>query len=925
MEALGKLQFALQRQGTGETEVTVVGSLPEFGSWNVEQGLPLVRTGTNTWALVLPITLPVGRTLEYKYVFFVNNQPEWESLPVNRVVQIAEGLLHIEDQEGVLQSLQRLTTHSSTAQRSRALSNDFLESDLQYTAEDPVVIVSMMLPIQITRNPDYKPGGEKWLFSGTRGLWLPTLYDLAVESMRFRWVGHVDFWTENAKEQEELTQLLLTRFNCCPLFLPPALLQAHLDFCSIVLFPIFHNVINTSVSEMPQYSSDRWEAYRQVNLHFAEKVEEQLTPNALVWVNDYQLLLLPSFLSRLVKEPVTMGLYFHTPFPSSEVYKILPHRRALLHSILCCDMLGFHLFEYARHFLTSSQRLVGTKLKCLPGGYFGVEFFGRIITVWVGHLGVEPRILTTQFEKDGQAVYEQVQAKYQGKVLVLGIDPLQTYSGIALKLTAFKELYQELSPALQESVRFLQVLIPPRHTNTHSTDVHRAELQAMTEKIKHELGPEILTVSEKDLTRGQRLGYLKAANALVVTSIRDGINLLPLEFIIFHANHPARVILSEFSGVSRAITSPIRVNPFNSADLKEALFEAISSVQPLPKAKHDFEYIQDHSANQWACAFLSDLKKARKDPRKFQYVLSGIGDQMKLLALGREYAHLDSGALLDVYRKAHNRVLFLDSEGTVSGQLKEKAKATDHYERNLVLLEELVADEKNTIFIISGKGKSILETYYQCVPSLGLVAEDGALIRVTQRHAWELIPDVSGSWKNMVEEVVDSYVARIEGAVCEVKDTSIVFQYRNADPEYGEWLANELISQLEMVLKSYEDVCEIGEGKGYVEVKARGSSKGSALRLICDRLKARKGEIDFLLSVGDDVNDESMFREVTAMRLSGLTQAFSVSIGKKPTQAQYYLNDSAELTNVLETLQRASLKVGRFYSHFNLSSLLTNS
>ena len=921
MEALGKLQFVLQRQGAGETEVSVVGSLPEMGAWNPELGLPLVRTGMSTWGLASPITLRVGVRLEYKYVFSIKGQPHWEALPVNRSVQVSEGLLHIEDHEDCLQSIQRLTVHSSAPLRPRALSNDFLQADLQYTSEDPVVIASMLLPIQVSRNPDYpQQGSEKWQFTETTGLWLPTLFDLAVESMRFKWVGHVNYWTDSEEEQAELTSLLLARFNCCPLFLPPALLATHLDFCSNILFPIFHNVIHTSAADLPQYSAESWEAYRQVNLRFAEKVADQLASNTLLWVNDYQLLLLPSFVSRRVKEPVTIGLYFHTPFPSSEVYKILPHRIALLHSILCCDLLGFHLFEYARHFLTSCQRLVGAKHKCLPGGYLGLEFYGRIRTVWVGHLGVEPKLLVTQFEKDGKDVYADLQRRYKDKVLLLGIDPLHTYSGIVLKLAAFKELYQELPPHMQEKVRLLQVLTPPRHTNQANTQIHRAELIAMATAFSAELGPDVISVIERNLTRGERLGYLKAANTLVVTCIRDGINLLPLKFILLKAQEPATVILSEFSGVSRAITSPIRVNPFNSSELKEALYEALSQTQPPPKVQHDYTYIQDHSAQMWATAFLSDLKKARKDPAKFQYFMSGAGDQMKLLALGRDYAHLDSSELLDHYRKARNRVLFLDSEGTISGQLSASVQATGHYERNLALLEELLKDDRNTTFIISGKGKSALEAYYESQPGLGLVAEDGALIR-TQRQAWELLPDVSGAWKGIAEDVVESYVTRTEGSVCEVKDTSVVFQYRAADPEYGEWQAKELISQLEMVLKSYEDVCEIGEGKGYVEVKPRGVTKGSALRLICDRLKARKGDIDFLLAVGDDVNDESMFREVAVMQTSGLLHAYAVSIGKKPSLAQYYLEDSSELTSVLETLHKASLKVGRFYSQLNLASL----
>jgi trehalose 6-phosphate synthase/phosphatase len=183
--------------------------------------------------------------------------------------------------------------------------------------------------------------------------------------------------------------------------------------------------------------------------------------------------------------------------------------------------------------------------------------------------------------------------------------------------------------------------------------------------------------------------------------------------------------------------------------------------------------------------------------------------------------------------------------------------------------------------------------------------------------AWELIPMIRNRWKDAAIDIINGYVMRTEGSYCEVKETSVVFQYRNADPDYGDWQAKELTSQLDILMRPYMDECEVCSGNGYVEVKPRGINKGTALRLLCKRVMERMGPIDFIMSVGDDVNDEEMFTEIKQLKTEqspflshGELKIVTCTIGKKPSQAKFYINDSNDLTHILELLISSSIKVG---------------
>ena len=929
-ETQGKVCFTYRHSLPTGHSLVVVGDTPALGLWRPEEGVPLTTTPTQfpVWTTNAPVLLPVGETIAYKYAIKTHDGFHWEEINVNRTIKVTREIQTVEDSEDpyttkvFLKCAGGINT-SVTSSRHRQVSKPFLNAE-PFTLSDSLIIATMLLPVSVQLSPDYqegRPREEKWVFGEAKGSWLPVLYDITVrEGMHVKWVGVLELEVTEEEDQELLTSLLQKRFNCYPIFLPAKLLNDHKNYCEGTLSPVFHNVINIDPALIPDNAIDYWDTYRLVNSRFADKISEIHVAPDIIWINDYQLLLTPSFLTRRSREPLNISLYLHTPFPSSEIFRAIPHREALLHAMLCCDLIGFHMFEYARHFVVCCKRLLGVGHQCSRGGFLGLEFYGRYIMLRVGHFGVEPQLLRLKSKTpSAQTIYTRLTSQFRDKTLLVGIDTLHRLSGITLKMNALKELLVDLPEDMQQRIVLLQVLTPSEDRDTVAGERILQEINALNASITAELGRQIIYIEKKDITREERLAYLKAASAIIITTVRDGLNTLPFEYIAVKESDPGLVILSEFSGVSHALCSPYRVNPFDINALKEALFNAIRRTDIPSRSvtqEKDYTYILTHTTFKWLEAFLSDLKKSKKQEKRFQYVVHGFGDRLKLVALRKRLTYLIGEDLLVDYRNARCRAFFFDSEGTLSGSLKAPdPMQSSKFEKNLMILDELSKDERNNLFVISGQERSLLEAYYRPVSHIGIAAEHGAFIKMNKHSNWELIPAIRNRWKDAAIDIISGYVTRTEGSFCEVKETSVVFQYRNADPEYGDWQAKELTTQLDIVMRPYLDECEVCAGNGYVEVKPRGINKGTALRLLAKRAVEKMGEIDFVMAVGDDINDEDMFHEIKDMKTdssilsSSDLKIVTCTIGRKPSRAKFYINDNSDLTHILDLLRNSSVKV----------------
>ena len=918
---MAKVYFRYVTKPAPGERVMVVGEAYGMGQWNPERGLELFPDQhiPGAWSSQAPLLVPAGVELLYKYVFISGATLRWEHRASNRSIHTESKLMIVDDSSDTPYT--RVTFQDENISFVQEETQTSIDESIKFTPFDSVILTSLLLPVKVRRNEDYKSTediSQKWIVEEIPGMWLPVLYRIAVkEHIEFRWVGWPHIILTNEREQDEVAELLMKQYNCVPIFFTSEVIDRNFLFCNGILYKLFHDVIETQPENMPQYSQHLWEAYKTVNSQFADKIAELFTGREVILVHDYQLMLLPSFVSRRRGETLNIGLYLHCPFPSSEVFRVLPYREALLHAMLCCDLIGFHSFEYARHFITCCKRMLGVDHVCRPGGYLALEFYGRNIMLRVGYLAIEPEMVK---EVCGEMTFQrhlaELRTKYGGKKIFLGIDWMQRLSGVSLKLSAFRDLLQKTR---DENLLFIQVCMPTKSTIKEEERQVEAEISQMCADINREFSREVVVFSVEDLDRPRRYAYLALADSVINSSIREGLCLIPFEYYAVKNEAAGTVIVSEFAGVSRALCTVVRVNPFERGALISAMSEAVKPRAKVSEAlKRDLGYIRSHTTFKWAHQFLTDLKRARKDTRRFQFVAHGMGDKLKVIALHKEFYHLHEEEVVKAYRLARNRVLLFDNEGTLATIMKKLSglKAKGPSARNLEYLQELCKETSNTVFVITGREKRVLEESYGHMEGLCMAAEYGAFLRWNESEDWRAYGDHSGLWKDTAARVIKAYVSRTEGAESVTKESSVTFQYRNADPDLGSWQAKELCSHLDVILRQYMNECEISSGLGYVEVKPRGINKGTSAYRIMQDVYERKGPIDFVLAIGDDTSDEEMFKVLRGMKKTessllstGASAVFTVTVGRKPSTASSYVTDDLEVTRLLEVL-RSTTKRG---------------
>lgn len=436
----------------------------------------------------------------------------------------------------------------------------------------------------------------------------------------------------------------------------------------------------------------------------------------------------------------------HVPFPSSEIYRVLPHRETLLNAMLCCDLIGFHLFVYARHFLAACKFLLGIDHQLSRGGYLMVNYFERRVMIRIGHLGIEPRVIQEALiSEEFRNIQKDLIVKYKGKKVLLGIDPLHVLSGITLKLNAFRE-------ALRSRIRmcgkvvFLQVLTEAKTLNEVERNEIRDELTRLKDEINIEFNEEVVEFIENDISSETRYAYMSISSGIVNSSLRDGLCLTPFEFITVNMERPVEIVISEFAGVTRALSSLRRVNPFNLSELEGEIYNLMADENNYnSKRQRDLSYIITNTTFHWAKNFLTDLKRAVKDPKRFQYVTHGLGDRLKLIALNKDFKMLDSNDLLKAYRNSRQKAFFFDNEGTLCNLLKHNEMDNNIGPNDKIIsaLTELCKDERNNVYVISGRGKDMIDRWYGKIPRLGMAAEYGAFVKWNYDTRWEL--SVQGS------------------------------------------------------------------------------------------------------------------------------------------------------------------------------------
>ncbi|OAE25883.1 hypothetical protein AXG93_2145s1830 [Marchantia polymorpha subsp. ruderalis] len=390
------------------------------------------------------------------------------------------------------------------------------------------------------------------------------------------------------------------------------------------------------------------------------------------------------------------------------------------------------------------------------------------------------------------------------------------------------------------------------------------------------------------------------------------------------------LVVSEFIGCSPSLSGAIRVNPWNIETMADALNTAITMPTAEKHMRHEkhFKYVSTHDVAYWAQSFMGDLERTCRDHQRRRSYGIGFGLSFKVVALDPNFRKLLTEHIVSAYGRSQKRAILLDYDGTMITQTSHNKTPNQDV---ITLLNTLCNDPKNSVFIVSGRGRKTLSDWFSPCERLGIAAEHGyyyrrgayvfgrgmflglgdvwedshgsAGFRWRKDEEWTTCVSVQDfEWKEVAAPVMNLYTESTDGSIIEEKESAIVWHYRDADPDFGSWQAKELLDHLESVLAN--EPVAVKSGQHIVEVKPQGVSKGVIVEKLLSMMAERGSPPDFVLCVGDDRSDEDMFESIaTTMSLppqSSMAEVFACTVGQKPSKAKYYLDDTSNVLNMLQ-------------------------
>ncbi|URE45893.1 synthase [Musa troglodytarum] len=620
-----------------------------------------------------------------------------------------------------------------------------------------------------------------------------------------------------------VSRILFDRFRCLPVFIPADLHRRfYHGFCKHYLWPLLHYLLPLSPSSLGGLPFDRalWLSYLSANKLFADRLIELLNPDDdLVWIHDYHLLALPTFLRR--RSPrIKLGFFLHSPFPSSEIFRTIPVRDELLRALLNSDLVGFHTFDYARHFLSSCSRLLGLDYQS-KRGYIGIEYYGRTVTVKILPVGIDMGQLKSVISSpETTAKVQELVDAYRDRILMLGVDDVDLFKGIGMKFLAVERLLEE-HPQLRGQVVLVQIANPARSQGKDVQEV-QDEIGSITKRINERFGRpgyEPIVLIYHALPTYEKVAFYAVAECCIVNPVRDGMNLVPYDYTVCRHQSPALVhspknsmiVVSEFIGCSPSLSGAIRVNPWNVDAVAEAINLAITMPETEKQLRHEkhYKYVSFHDVAYWARSFDQDLQRACKDHFLRRCWGIGFGMSFRVIALGPNFRKLSLEYIVSAYQRTNSRLILLDYDGTMMPPTSIVKKPSSEV---ISVLNGLCSDPKNVVFLVSGRGKDELSGWFAPCEKLGISAEHGYFTRWNKDAPWEscmLATDFN--WKKIAEPVMRLYMEATDGSSIEPKESALVWHHQEADPDFGSCQAKELLDHLENVLANEPVVVKRGQ------------------------------------------------------------------------------------------------------------------
>jgi trehalose 6-phosphate synthase/phosphatase len=690
-----------------------------------------------------------------------------------------------------------------------------------------------------------------------------------LESAQVRWVGWPGAVEGLGLAERTRLDADLRRRRLEPLHLTPLEVEQYYEeYANGVLWPLLH-----SFPDRLPLEPSGWPTYQAVNERFAQRLAALATPAARVWVHDYQLMLVPNLLRNL-RPDLRIGFFLHVPFPGADIFRLLPQRDEVLRGLLGADLIGLHTPSYVRNLLAVAS---AADLSSVEDGA-AIRHSGRLTSLGVFPMGVDAERFERLATRAGRDGADKVFRRPPGVKMLAGIDRLDYTKGIPRRLLAYERLL-ELQPELRGRVRLVQVAVPSRDRVPAYRSFH-AEVERLIRRINGRFATtDWVPVHwiERPMEASALAALYRAVDVLLVTPIRDGMNLVAKEFVASRPDEDGVLLLSEFAGAADELAEAVIVNPYDIDGTARAIAQALV----MPRAERRLrmralrERVTARGVTVWASAFLAGLDRAA----------AVAGEARPRLA-----SALELDRLVERVASSRRLVLLLDYDGTLVpfSAMPELASPDDEL---LSLLSALSARPRTAVHVLSGRDRQTLGRWLGEL-DVGLHAEHGVWSR-QPRGPWRRVAGGDSRWRPRVQQIMQRMVDETPGARLEEKSEALAWHWRGVDPDFGDRQARRL--EFELLEEVADETCEVLLGHRVVEVRTDGVHKGQVVR----RVLEQEPPTSRILAFGDDRTDEDLFAALPQ-------DAIAVHVGDGESAAGYRVAAPADVRRMLAAVLATS-------------------
>lgn len=697
-----------------------------------------------------------------------------------------------------------------------------------------VLVVANRLPVTVKVIDD----GKDFTVSTSSGGLVSALR--GVHGMDFLWMG----WpgTEVPDNLQEAVLKKCREDKTYPVYLDAKTIDYFYNgFCNNILWPLFHYVPPPMDFGSVDTPEEELAYYVKANAIFTDAICEACTlypedDQPYVWVHDYHLMMVPQLL-RHRKPHLKIGWFLHTPWPTHEVFRMLPFRTEILTGLLSANLLAFHVYDYQRHFMESCRNLLG--LETVGGDIDATPIGGGIVKCTSIPIGIEPLQFVQKIREETVRDHvAKLQKQYGDRKVILGVDRLDYMKGIPHKLNAF-DRFLELYPEWNGKCVLVQLAVPSRSVVLEyqrlKSSVH--EIVGKINGRRGHLGFIPVHYLDQSLNFTELVALYRVADVAFITSLRDGMNLVAFEYVAAQKGKYGVLVLSEFAGAAQSLgAGAVRVNPWNLDQTAAALNEALTMTQEEKRSRHDycFRHVLGHTSQGWAESFLECLFEACEESEEVRAKVPPLLNKDWFI---RRFVRSSSKLLL---------VELLDCMVASKGQrglaMKRFKSLVQVPAEVLMALRVLASDLKTVLVLSSAASAAVMDKLFGDIHSI-LIANKGCSFRDLKGEWIDLVREEdlldNQEWAGELIRLVEWVQRRTPGSYIERTTASISWYWDDmAQTEIGQQHARDLLVHLWAgpLSRVPQSSVEVNLGSRSVEIRPAACGREKLMRRILEHI-----------------------------------------------------------------------------------------